>query len=168
MRAVGLVLAVWLLAPACALPNLPSDESAAPPSAISSPPSEIAASLVAETNAERARVGLPGLSFNARLAFAAQLQADQCARLGRIDHVLPEAQFPRPEDRIIASGYAWDQYGENLALGQDTPAAAVQSWMGSPAHRANILHANFTELGVGIAIDGAGRSYYVQVFGKPR
>ena len=39
--------------------------------------------------------------------------------------------------------------------------------MQSGGHRKNILSPDFTELGVGHAIDRAGRPYYVQVFGNP-
>jgi uncharacterized protein YkwD len=39
--------------------------------------------------------------------------------------------------------------------------------MHSRTHRSNIVSPEFTELGVGYAIDGAGRPYYVQVFANP-
>jgi uncharacterized protein YkwD len=40
--------------------------------------------------------------------------------------------------------------------------------MTSPAHRANILSAKYTETGVGMARSKSGRIYSVQVFGRPR
>lgn len=161
------VLIACVIASSCALPTMPTED--APPSvAVSTPPTGVTLGVLDATNTERVRAGLPPLTTNDRLSFAAQLQADQCASLGRIDHVLPEARYPRPEDRIIASGYSWDQYGENLAQGQATAAEAVQGWMNSQAHRVNILHSSFTEMGVGFATDTAGRTYYVQVFGRPR
>ena len=61
--------------------------------------------------------------------------------------------------------YRWQTYGENVALGQSSAAAALDSWMRSRGHRKNILNPDFTELGAGYAIDRAGRPYYVQVFG---
>jgi hypothetical protein len=39
--------------------------------------------------------------------------------------------------------------------------------MHSRGHRANIISPAFTELGVGYAVDRAGRPYYVQVFASP-
>jgi uncharacterized protein YkwD len=39
--------------------------------------------------------------------------------------------------------------------------------MQSPGHRANILHATFTEMGVAYLTDTNDRPYYVQVFGRP-
>jgi uncharacterized protein YkwD len=57
-------------------------------------------------------------------------------------------------DRIRASGYlsgasSWS-VGENIAWGYATAAQNVQAWMDSPGHRANILNASFTHLGVGV------------------
>jgi uncharacterized protein YkwD len=98
---------------------------------------------------------------------AAQVHAEQIARAGQPAHVLEGAAYPRAEDRLAAAGYRWRSYGENLALGQPTPASAVHSWMRSRSHRQNIVDPRFTELGVGYAIDRAGRPYYVQVFANP-
>lgn len=163
-----LVLLACVLASACALPTAPSEDAPAPGAVVVTPPSATTVAILEATNVERARLGLSLFAANAQLSVAAQLQADQCAQLGRIDHVLPEARYPRPEDRINASGYAWQFYGENLAQGHATAAAAVQGWMDSPAHRANIVHPDFTEIGAGFATDEAGRTYYVQAFGRPR
>lgn len=44
--------------------------------------------------------------------------------------------------------------GENIAWGNgslSTPTAIVNSWMHSPGHRANILNAHFTEVGIAAA-----------------
>lgn len=132
------------------------------------PAPSVVTRLVELTNAERAQAGLDTLGANTRLMQAAQIQADQLARVDRLDHVLPEAMYPRPEDRLAAAGYAWQTFGENLAFGYADAPRAVEGWMQSPEHRANILSANYTEIGTGYALNAAGRPYYVQVFGRPR
>jgi uncharacterized protein YkwD len=151
----------WLVvvAGACTSPAGPTDVEGAP-----SP----ASAVVQLTNVERDKAGIPTLRSSSRLMEAAQLHADQMARLGRFDHVLPGAQYPRPEDRLAAVDYEWMGYGENIAMGQSTPAAALDSWMRSSGHRANILNTNLTEIGIGLARDSSNRPYWVQVFGKPR
>ncbi len=98
---------------------------------------------------------------------AAQTQAEQTASARRLEHVLPDARYPRPEDRLDASGYGWRAWAENIAFGQKTPSDAVEAWMQSPGHRKNLLNPKYTELGTGLAIDATGRPYYVQVFGRP-
>ncbi len=114
------------------------------------------------------RQGLPTLRADARLSRAAQIQAEQTARVGRLDHVLTDAPYPRPEDRLAAAGYAWQAYGENLASGYPDARSVVEGWMDSPGHRANIVGTAFTQIGAGHAFDAAGRPYYVQVFGRPK
>jgi uncharacterized protein YkwD len=59
---------------------------------------------------------------------------------------------------VRAAGYslpgAW--VGENLHWGTEanaTPVKAVEGWMKSPGHRANILRPEFTEVGVGVAYE---------------
>jgi uncharacterized protein YkwD len=130
--------------------------------------SPIDQAIVDLTNQERMREGLTTLRAEARLARAAQLHADQLARAGRLDHVLQDAPYPRPEDRLAAAGYSWQAYGENLAFGYPDARTVVEGWMNSPGHRANIVGAGFTEIGAGHAADAAGRVYYAQVLGRPR
>jgi uncharacterized protein YkwD len=127
----------------------------------------ITGSIVDLTNIERTRVGVSPLRPESRLMKAAQLQAEQMASLGRMDHVLRDGQYPAPQDRLAAAGYRWRAYAENIAYGHRGPEAVTESWMGSAGHRANMLNGAYTELGTGYAVDDRGRSYFVQVFGKP-
>lgn len=160
------IICLLVLASACATPASPTEMPEAPAPAGGT--SAIASTIVQLTNAERANAGVPPLRTASRLNEAAQLHADQMARTGRLAHEISGAQYPRPEDRLAAAGYQWSAYAENIAMGQSTAAAAMDSWMHSSGHRANILSTSVTEIGVGFARDAAGRPYYVQVFGRPR
>jgi len=119
------------------------------------------------TNVERSRAGIAPLRVEGRLMKAAQMQAEQMASLGRMDHVLSDGPYPAPKDRLAAAGYKWRAFAENIAYGQRGPEAVTESWMGSAGHRANMLNGSYTEIGTGYAIDARGRTYFVQVFGKP-
>jgi uncharacterized protein YkwD len=55
---------------------------------------------------------------------------------------------------------------ENIAAGQTTPEQAMNSWMGSSGHRANILDTNNWEIGVGYYSGGPWGHYWVQDFGQ--
>ena len=125
------------------------------------------ADVIDLTNVERTHQRRSPLRANARLMRAAQIQAEQMARAGQLAHVLPDAAYPRAEDRLAAADYRWRTYGENVAFGQPSAAKVVESWMHSRGHRTNILKPDFTEMGAGYAIDAAGRPYYVQVFAGP-
>ena len=50
---------------------------------------------------------------------------------------------------------------ENIAYGQRTPQAVVNAWMNSSGHRANILSASYTQIGVGYVASG---NYWTQMF----
>jgi uncharacterized protein YkwD len=153
---------------ACSSPESPDDpQNVALPLPGAAAPSNVTTAVVDLTNVERTRGGLTALVGNARLMHAAQLHAEQMAQAGRLDHVLPNATYPRPEDRLTAAAYRWQAYAENVAMGQRTPAEVVNGWMQSSGHRANIMNPTYTEMGAGYARDSNGRSYWVQVFGKP-
>ncbi|HLG54911.1 MAG TPA: CAP domain-containing protein [Vicinamibacterales bacterium] len=160
---------VWLLvlASACATPASPT-EVGTDADAGATASSDVATSLVQLTNSERSTAGLAAMRANTRLMQAAQLHADQMARMDKLAHELSGAQYPRPQDRLAAAGYLWQAYAENIAMGQSTAAAAMDGWMHSSGHRANILNPSLAEIGIGFAHNSAGRPYYVQVFGTPR
>ena len=149
---------------ACSAPTSP-DDSDPPPS--SAAPSEVATAVIDRTNVERTRAGLITFRASPRLVQAAQIHAEQMARAGVLNHVLPDAEYPSPEDRLAAVAYRWQGYAENVAYGQRTAAEAVEGWMRSAGHRANILNGSLTEMGAGYARGPNGRAYWVQVFGRP-
>ncbi|MGA7936518.1 MAG: CAP domain-containing protein, partial [Kovacikia sp.] len=78
----------------------------------------------------------------------------------QLSHQLPGE--PGFSDRFIQAGYRWSAAAENVAQGQQTPEAVVQSWMNSPHHRDNLLSPGYQDLGVGYA-----NNYWTQDFGRP-
>jgi hypothetical protein len=115
-----------------------------------------AAAFVAATNQARAAVGVPGLSVSADLAAAATDQAQAMADA--------DALFHTPN---LGSGLCcWVMVGENVG---DGPSESVvqAAFMASPEHRANILRAAFTQIGVGYVIDKRGTLWVSEVFRRP-
>ena len=113
------------------------------------------------TNLERATYGLPGLEWNDLLAQIAVDYAVEMIEYNFFSHTGHDGS--EPNERATRAGYVWGFIGENLAMGQRTPAEAMDGWMNSPGHRANILRPDFTELGVGRV-----GNHWVQMFGTPR
>jgi uncharacterized protein YkwD len=72
-------------------------------------------------------------------------------------------------ERARRSGYAWRSVGENIAAGQMTAEAAMQGWIKSPSHCANLMQPGYTEMGLAFAVNPQSESgvYWVQVFGLP-
>ncbi|MBT2394870.1 sigma-70 family RNA polymerase sigma factor [Streptomyces sp. ISL-100] len=116
-------------------------------------------------NTERAENGCGPVRQNSRLNTAAQRHSADMAARDFFDHTNPDGAGPG--ERITAAGYTWSTYGENIALGQRTPAQVMESWMNSSGHRANILNCSFKEIGIGIH-DASGGPWWTQVFGASR
>lgn len=127
----------------------------------------IAEEMIDRTNAARRAAGVPGLAKSVNLMQAAQLQADQMVKAGRMEHELPGQPYPTLKSRLAVVQYDVRAAGENIAEGQRSAAEALSTWMSSPAHRANILSSDYTEMGAGVAAARNGRLYFVQVFGRP-
>ncbi|MFF4800914.1 sigma-70 family RNA polymerase sigma factor [Streptomyces sp. NPDC001351] len=128
----------------------------------SSTPSGTVAQVVALVNKERAANGCGALTEDPQLEKAAQGHSDDMAARNFFDHTNPDGLDPG--QRITAAGYKWSTYGENIAQGQQTPEAVMESWMNSPGHRANILNCSFKDIGVGVH-NGSGGPWWTQDFG---
>ncbi|MEU9027273.1 sigma-70 family RNA polymerase sigma factor [Streptomyces sp. NPDC048383] len=156
-------------------PSVVKSSSAAPSPTRSDPPTTKAAApapapapqgvvgqVLALVNSERAAAGCGPLKDDAQLRSAAQAHSADMARRDFFDHTNPDGADPGA--RTTASGYRWSTYGENIAKGQQTAQAVMDSWMKSPGHRANILNCSFKDLGVGMQ-PGAGGPWWTQNFG---
>lgn len=134
------------------------------PAQNASTPEELAAEVVRLVNVERAKEGLAPLGTYDSLTKAAQIRAPEIVTLFSHDRPDGTSCFTAMDQTGAKKGaYTW---GENIAAGNATAAATVEQWMNSPGHRANILNAKFTHIGVGYQ-HSAGSTYghyWVQMF----
>lgn len=115
----------------------------------------LAAQVVSEVNAERAKAGLRPLSVSAELTGAACVRAKEIVEL--FSHTRPDG---RAWSTVSSSAY-----GENIAKGHNSAAHVMAAWMTSDGHRANIMKASYGSIGVcAWRVDGV--IYWVQLFGK--
>ena len=121
--------------------------------------SEFEAQVVELTNVERAKYGLAPLEMYSPLMAVAREKSEDMARNNYFSHTSPT--YGSPFDQMKAAGISYRAAGENIAQGQRTPEEVVQAWMNSEGHRANILKANFTHIGVGYVENG---NYWTQQF----
>jgi uncharacterized protein YkwD len=128
-------------------------------------------------NQIRAANDLPSLRENARLRKAALGHSQDMVKNRFFEHTTPKGVTM--VDRILRAKYVREDQGwalgENLAWGTGsfgTPRGAVDAWMQSAGHRANILKRSFREMGVGIVIgvpvSGAAGATYTVDFGVRR
>ncbi|QGZ41552.1 uncharacterized protein YkwD [Pseudoduganella flava] len=109
----------------------------------------------------------PPLQRNPALDTAALAHSEDMARLRYFSHV--EKNGSVVGDRARKAGYAWRVIGENIASGQRTAQEAVDGWLDSPGHCANIMNAAFAEMGIGYAVNPQrGTLYWTQVLGRAR
>lgn len=111
-------------------------------------------------NAERAKNGLQPLTIKEDVRAAAQIRAVEIQT--SFSHTRPDGKSfvtALQEQNVSYRGA-----GENIAWGQRTPEQVVEAWMNSEGHRANILNAKYTSIGVGYYQNAKGVNYWTQLF----
>ena len=121
--------------------------------------------LLELTNEERAKEKLPPLESQPQLFKAARDHAANMAKKGELAHILDKKT---PDARVDDAGYVWMAVAENIAsTDRDTLEVVMEKWMKSELHRANILNKDFRHIGLGIAKNDKGDTYFTQVFATP-
>lgn len=109
--------------------------------------SQFASEVIMLVNQERAKQGLNSLTADSELNNMALVKAKDMNDNNYFSHTSPT--YGSPFEMMKSFGISYSYAGENIAKGQKTPADVVNAWMNSEGHRANILSANFTLIGVG-------------------
>lgn len=113
-----------------------------------------------DTSAETGGRAQP-LRWNENLAAVARAHSRDMLEQRFFDHVDPEGRTV--STRINETGIPWRALGENIAI-YGTVLGAEAAFMNEPRfqhnHRANILNANYTDVGIGI-VQGANGSIYI-------
>ena len=130
-------------------------------------------SLVNEARAQGRRCGgtfyppAAPVRWNEVLARVARSHSEDMASRNSFSHNSRDGT--PPEVRVERAGYDYGRTAENIAVGQATPEAAMTMWLNSPGHCANLMSAEYTEMGAGMASNRRGSmgAYWTQVFGTP-
>lgn len=153
-------------------PGAPAPPPGPPP--VPTPvPNDWNGQVVTFTNEARVKQRLPQLIWNQKLAqIATNFAADMNRRQFR-SHRDPEGR--QPWDRAVQQGYPSSFVGENLSWGAQGPKEVVNQWLYSAGHRANIMKAQYRQIGVGVVMgkvnswngrfsNANGVPYWVQLF----
>ena len=120
------------------------------------------AEVIRLVNAERIAEGLSPLTESTLLDQAAAVRCGEITNV--FSHTRPDGSscFTAMQE----AGALYSRAGENIAIGQSSPAQVVRAWMDSPGHRANIMNGEFRYIGVSVrpSNDGYGGYAWVQVF----
>lgn len=117
--------------------------------------SSLAQDMIAEVNRDRAANGLGLVSEDSALTKAACVRARE---------IVEKFSHTRPDGTSWSTVYS-GAYAENIARGYDTAYKCEAAFMSSDGHRANILRAQYTKIGV-CAYTVGGVTYWVQHFGR--
>lgn len=110
-------------------------------------------------NEIRVQNGLKELKADWELSRVARYKSQDMKDNNYFSHTSPV--YGSPFQMIKNFGISYRSAGENIARGQSTPQAVVNAWMNSSGHRANILNASYTKIGVGYVENGR---YWTQMF----
>ena len=110
-------------------------------------------------NEQRMQNGLKPLAANWELSRVARYKSQDMVDNRYFSHTSPT--YGTPFQMMRSFGLSFRTAGENIAYGQRTPQAVVNGWMNSSGHRANILNASYTQIGVGYVANG---HYWTQMF----
>lgn len=105
--------------------------------------------VVRLVNVERAKVGVAPLKANWQLSRVARIKCEDMRDKKYFSHTSPT--YGSPFDMMKNFGISYRAAGENIAMGQVSPAEVMKFWMNSPGYKQNILSPNYTEIGVGYA-----------------
>ncbi|MFN6460677.1 MAG: CAP domain-containing protein [Nostoc sp. DedVER02] len=117
-------------------------------------------SVLTQINNYRISQGLPALTRNSAIDNQARIHSQNMAT-GKVP--FGHTGF---SERIQAIGISYRAAAENVAYNQgysDPAKTAVQGWLKSPGHLANIK-GNYDKTGIGVAANNRGEVYFTQIF----
>ncbi len=105
--------------------------------------------------------GLSPLQIDGEVQEVARLKAQDMVNNNYFSHTSPT--YGSPFQMLNSFGVSYRAAGENIAANSSN-TAAVNAWMNSSGHRANILSSNFNYTGIGVVRDPTYGKKYVQMF----
>ena len=127
------------------------------------PISQVEEQMVRLINRERAKRGLRPLTLDRRLSRTGRDHSRDMMRRHYFSHTSPEGDTVM--DRVRADGLPYRFVGENLAHAP-SHQLAHSLLMGSPGHRANILHREYTRVGIGVVVERGEGLMITEVFAR--
>jgi uncharacterized protein YkwD len=124
--------------------------------------------IIELTNESRQQEGYSVLIRSSKLDASAMAKARHMIENNYFAHDCPN-DGTTPWEFFKDADYNYTFAGENLAMNFSEAEEAMQAWLDSPSHRANVMNNNYSEIGVAVLIgeiDGHQTTLVVQHFGK--
>ena len=112
-------------------------------------------------NNQRTQNGLSALKIDSEVQKVARIKAQDMVNNKYFSHTSPT--YGSPFDMLKSYKVSYNTAGENIA-GNSSNSGAVNAWMNSSGHRANILNKSFNYTGIGVVNSPKYGKVYVQMF----
>jgi uncharacterized protein YkwD len=124
-----------------------------------------AAAAASMISGYRTNHGLPAVTLDPKLTYLAEAQAEIMARRDKLDHNAGKPFLVR----LRSSGYDAKAAAENIGAGYHTLAEAFSGWRDSGPHRANMLLAGATRMGIAAVYTAASKYnvYWALILAAP-
>lgn len=112
-------------------------------------------------NKQRTNNGLQALKVDKEVQRVARIKAEDMVANNYFSHNSPT--YGSPFDMLKSFKISYRTAGENIAANSSN-SGAVNSWMNSSGHKANILNGNFNYTGIGVVSSSKYGKIFVQMF----
>lgn len=112
-------------------------------------------------NKQRTNNGLSALKVDEEVQRVARIKAEDMVANNYFSHTSPT--YGSPFDMLRSFKISYKAAGENIAANSSN-TGAVNSWMNSSGHKANILNSNFNYTGIGVVSSSKYGKIFVQMF----
>ena len=112
-------------------------------------------------NKQRTNNGLTALKIDNEVQRVARIKAEDMVYNNYFSHQSPT--YGSPFDMLKSFKISYKSAGENIAANSSN-SGAVNAWMNSSGHRANILSSNYNYTGIGVVSSPRYGKIYVQQF----
>lgn len=112
-------------------------------------------------NKQRTNNGLSALKVDYEVQRVARIKAEDMVSNNYFSHTSPI--YGSPFDMLKSFKISYKTAGENIAANSSN-SGAVNSWMNSSGHKANILNSSFNYTGIGVVSSSKYGKIFVQMF----
>lgn len=112
-------------------------------------------------NKQRTNNGLQALKVDEEVQRVARIKAEDMVANNYFSHTSPT--YGSPFDMLKSFKISYKTAGENIAA-DSSNSGAVNAWMNSSGHKANILNSNFNYTGIGVVSSSKYGKIFVQMF----
>lgn len=112
-------------------------------------------------NQQRTNNGLSALKVDSEVQRVARIKAEDMVTNNYFSHTSPT--YGSPFDMLKSFKISYKTAGENIAANSSN-SGAVNAWMNSSGHKANILNSSFNYTGIGVVNSSKYGKIFVQMF----